>query len=57
MGREKWAAFADEMLKIALSSPTIRGIKDTLDRRTIRKHRKPNPRVLPAPLPSGKLVQ
>ena len=46
--------FSQEYVKIAAS--LIKHPKDTLDRRTTRFHRKPNPRVLPAAMPSGKLV-
>lgn len=49
-----FASFADEMQKISASM--VRHPKDTLDRRTTRRFRRSNPRILPAPLPSGKLV-
>jgi hypothetical protein len=47
---EEYASLVKEALVL------VKNPKDTLDRRTIRKFRKPNPRILPAPLPSGKLV-
>lgn len=47
-------ALTDELEKIGTA--IIRDPEDKLDRRTTRAHRKPNPRILPAPMPSGKLV-
>jgi hypothetical protein len=46
--------FSDEMSKISVA--IVKNPADTLDKRTSRHFRKPNPRVLPAPMPSGKLV-
>lgn len=48
------ALYGEDLQKIAAT--LIRDPNDTLDRRTTRKLRKPNPRILPAPTPSGKLV-
>ena len=63
LGDKMYESFADEYVKIAtsrqmdkVSKLMIPNPKDVLDKRTTRKFRKPNPRILPAPLPSGKLV-
>jgi len=52
-------AFTEELSRIHAEKVAVAIIKDPsdkLDRRTSRHFRKPNPRILPAPLPSGKLV-
>lgn len=48
--------FADELRHIKTAVAIIKNPADTLDRRTSRHYRKPNPRIMPAPMPSGKLV-
>lgn len=62
LNKESMYAFFDELGKIAASlsetSPALqRGPLDTLDRRTIRAHRKPNVRFMPLSTQSGKIVK
>jgi hypothetical protein len=52
-------SFANELSRIhaeKLAVAIIKNPADKLDKRTSRHHRKPNPRMLPPPMPSGKLV-
>ena len=60
IGSVSISAFSSELEKIANVSNQLGLAKDPsdiLDRRTIRKFRKPNPRILPAPQVVSKLVK